>query len=76
MLKFISKLYPRRRIKKFNFNVKISKEKYLEMIKKRYISTLLKFSSKQILEGIKEISLKYQKILKFQDKLQCVIIKK
>jgi len=76
MIKFISKLFPRRVIKKFNFDVKISKKKYLEMIKKRYISTLLKFSSKQILEGIKEISLKYQKILKFQDKLQCVIIKK
>ena len=76
MIKFISKLYPKRIIKKFNFDVKISKKKYSEMIKKRYISTLLKFSSKEILEGIKEIRIKYKKILKFKDKLQCIIIKK
>ena len=74
MIKFISKLFPRRVIKKFNFDVKISKKKYLEMIKKRYISTLLKFSPKEILEGIIEIRLKYKKILRFKDKLKCIII--
>tara|TARA_B110000971_G_C19799194_1_gene403464 strand:+ start:32 stop:760 length:729 start_codon:yes stop_codon:yes gene_type:complete len=76
MIKFISRLHPKRIIKKFNFDVKISKKKYSEMIKKRYISTLLKFSSKEILEGIKEIGIKYKKILKFKDKLQCIIIQK
>ena len=55
---------------------KYQKKKYLEMIKKKYISSLLKFSSKEILGGIKEIKLKYKKILKFKDKLQCIIIKK
>ena len=44
------------------------------MIKKRYISTLLKFSPKEILEGIIEIRLKYKKILRFKDKLKCIII--
>ena len=46
------------------------------MIKNRYISTLLKFSPKEILEGINAINLKYKKILRFQDKLQCIIIRK
>ena len=76
IIKFVSKLYSSRATKKFIFKVKIPKKKYLEMIKNRYISTLLKFSSKEILEGINEIDLKYKKILKFSDKLQCIIIKK
>ena len=46
------------------------------MIKNRYISTLLKLSTKEILEGVDEINLKYKNLLKFKDKLQCIIIKK
>ena len=46
------------------------------MIKSRYISTLLKFSSKEISKGVAEINLKYKKVLKFKDKLQCIIVKK
>ena len=76
IINLISKLYPRRIIKKFTFNVKISKKKYLEMIKNRYISILLKLSSKEILDGMSEIDIKYKNVLKFKDKLQCVIIKK
>jgi ubiquinone/menaquinone biosynthesis C-methylase UbiE len=72
----ISKLYPNRIIKKFIFNVKIPKKKYLKMIKNRYISTLLKFSPKEIFKGVCEINLKYKKVLKFKDKLKCVIIEK
>ena len=76
ILKLISKLHSRKITKKFIFDVKISKKKYLEMIKNRYISTLLKFSSRKILKGIEEINLKYNKILKFRDKLECIILKK
>jgi ubiquinone/menaquinone biosynthesis C-methylase UbiE len=76
IIKFISNSYTAKVKKKFIFNVKISKKKYLEMIKNRYISTLLKFSAKEISEGIDEINLKYKKLLKFKDKLQCIIIKK
>ena len=75
ILKIISKFYPERITKKFILDVKISKKKYLEMIKNRYISTLLNFKSKEISEGIKEINLKYKKILKFKDKLRCIIIR-
>ena len=75
IMKFINKLYPTKVTKKFIFNVVISKSRYLEMIKNRYISTLLKFSPNEILKGIDEINLKYKKVLKFKDKLQCIIIK-
>ena len=75
ILKFISKLYPKRILKYFSFKVKISKKKYMEMISKRFISTLLDFNNQQILLGIKEIDLKYKKNLIFNDKLVCIIIK-
>ena len=76
IIKFIFRLYPQSIRKKFVFNVKIFKKKYLEMIKNRYISILLKFSNKEILKGINEIILEYKQVLKFKDKLQCIIIKK
>ena len=62
--------------KKFNFKVKISKRKYLQMIKNKFISTLLNLSKKQILEGIKEIDLNYDKDLMFNDKLICLSLNK
>ncbi len=63
-------------IRKFEFNVEIPKKKYLDMIKQRYISMLLNFSNKQILDGMKEIDNKYSEVLKFKDKLICFILKK
>ncbi len=63
-------------ISKFNFKVKIKKNIYLKMIKQRFISTLLKFSSLQILNGINEINLKYKKDILFNDKLKCIIFTK
>ena len=61
---------------KFNFKVKVKKNLYLNMIKQRYISTLLKFSSVQILNGVNEINMKYKKNIIFNDKLNCVILEK
>ena len=75
ILKFISKLYPKRIMKYFSYKVKISKKKYIDMIFKKFISTLLKFNKKQITKGINEINFKYKKNLKFNDKLVCIIIK-
>jgi len=63
-------------ISKFNFKVNIKKNIYLKMIRQRYISTLLKFSSLQILNGINEINLKYKKNILFNDKLKCIIFTK
>ena len=59
-----------------NFKVNVKKNIYLKMIKQRYISTLLKFSSLQISNGINEINLKYKKNILFNDKLKCIIFKK
>ena len=61
--------------KKFVFHVKILKTKYLQMIKNRYISTLLNLSNNQINNGINEIQKNYKKVLKFKDRLICFIIK-
>ena len=63
-------------ISKFNFKVNVKKNIYLKMIKQRYISTLLKFSSLQISNGINEINLKYKKNILFNDKLNCIILRK
>ena len=60
--------------KKFFYKVKITKKKYLNMIKNRYISTLLTFTNKELLEGLKEINLKYKKNMMFKDKLICLIL--
>ena len=74
--KNILKLPIKKNITKFNFKVNIKKSIYIKMIKQRYISTLLKFSSKQIINGVKEINLKYKKNIIFADKLNCIILKK
>ena len=75
ILKFISKLYPKRIMKYFPYKVKISKKKYINMISKKFISTLLNLNKEQIVTGINEINLKYKKDLNFNDKLVCIIIK-
>mgnify|MGYP006098998095 FL=1 len=72
----IFRLNIKKSISKFNFKVKIKKNLYLDMIKQRYISTLLNFNSVQILNGVKEINLKYKKNIIFRDKLNCIILKK
>ena len=64
------------RLVAFVFRVKILRKEYVKMIKKRYISTLLTFNDKQILDGINEINLKYKKELKFKDRLICLILNK
>ncbi len=76
LFNLIFKLSSKIIVKKFTFHVRISKIKYLEMIKKRYISTLLNFNDKQILDGLNEIMSKYKKVLIFKDRLICFIIEK
>ena len=62
--------------KKFVYEVRIFKKKYLQMIKDRYISTLLNIPDNQIKNGIVEIKNNYGNLLKFKDRLICFIIKK
>ena len=73
--KNILQLNIKKNITKFNFKVNVKKKVYLKIIKQRYISTLLKFSSVQILKGVNEINLKYKKNIIFNDKLNCIILK-
>jgi 2-polyprenyl-3-methyl-5-hydroxy-6-metoxy-1,4-benzoquinol methylase len=63
-------------VKKFTYKVQILKNKYLQMIRNRYISTLLNFTDKQIKDGIIEINNDYGNVLKFKDILICFILKK
>ena len=75
ILKFLTKIFPNRVLKHFSYRVEVSKKKYIKMIMDRYISTLLSFSNKQISNGVNEINFKYNEIIKFNDKLVCIIIK-
>ena len=76
IFELITKTYPKIIIKNFIFKVGITKNEYLKMIKKRYISTLLSCSDKQIKVGLNEINLKYKNELNFKDRLICLILKK
>ena len=60
----------------FNFKVNISKQKYVRMIRERYISCLLNMSTKEIKFGISEIESKYKNQIKFTDTLNCISFRK
>ena len=76
MFDLILKNDPKIIIKRFIYQVKISKTKYLKMIDNRYISTLLNFTDNEIIYGSNEVMRKYKKILKFKDRLICFVIKR
>jgi ubiquinone/menaquinone biosynthesis C-methylase UbiE len=73
LIKFNFKKY---KINYFDFKVKITKNLYLQMIRERFNSCLLSLSLKEIKTGIEEIKKKYEKELKFSDKLICISYKK
>ena len=60
----------------FNFKVNISKQKYVRMIRERYISCLLSMSNEEIKYGISEIKSKYKDQIKFTDTLKCISYRK
>ena len=60
----------------FNFKVNISKQKYVRMIRERYISCLLSLSNEEIKYGISEIKSKYKNQIKFTDTLKCISYRK
>ena len=73
ILKLITKLYLHKK-SKFIFKVNIDKNKYLKMIKARYISTLLSMSDSELQKGLNEIEYKYKNNIKFRDKLICLAL--
>ena len=60
----------------FKYKVKIPTQRYLEMIRSRYISCLLNMKKKDLEKGISEIKSKFQKQIYFMDSLKCIIFTK
>ena len=76
LFKIIKKNLKRISYLNFNFKVNISKQKYVRMIRERYISCLLNMSNKEIKSGISEIKSKYKNQIKFTDTLKCISYRK
>jgi len=55
MIKSTCKILKNNKIDKFKFRVSITKNKYIQMLKQRYISCLVDLNKNQINKGIKEI---------------------
>ena len=76
LLKIIDKKLKRTNVTYFNFKVNISKQKYLNMVKSRYISCLLDLKSDEISKGISELKSKYKYQIRFTDTLKCISYKR
>ncbi len=76
LFKIINKKLLRTDESYFNFKVIISKQKYLKMVRARYISCLLDLKNNEILKGISEIKSKYKNQIKFTDTLKCISYRK
>ena len=72
MIKSTCKILTDNKIDKFIFKVSITKKKYMEMLKQRYISCLVNLSKDQISKGIKEIKDTYPNKIIFDDILICL----
>ena len=59
MLKSACKLLKDHKTDKFKFKVSITKNKYIQMLKQKYISCLVNLNKNQINKGIKEIKERY-----------------
>ena len=72
MIKSTCKILKNNKIDKFKFKVSITKNKYIKMLKQRYISCLVNLNKDQIRKGIKEIKDIYPNKMIFDDVLICV----
>ena len=72
MIKSTCKILKNTKMDKFRFKVSITKNKYIQMIKKRYISCLVNLNKNQISKGIKEIKDLYPDKMLFEDILICI----
>ena len=72
MLKSTRKLLKDHKIDKFKFKVSITKNKYIKMLKQKYISCLVNLTKDQINKGIKEIKNIYPDKILFEDILFCI----
>jgi cyclopropane fatty-acyl-phospholipid synthase-like methyltransferase len=72
MIKFTCKILKDNTIDKFKFKVSITKNKYIKMLKQKYISCLVNLSKKQLNEGIEEVKNIYPNNIIFEDILTCI----
>ena len=72
MLKSTCKLLINNKIDRFRFKVSITKKKYIQMLKQKYISCLVSLSKDQINKGITEIRDIYPNKILFVDTLVCI----
>ncbi|MDA9062626.1 class I SAM-dependent methyltransferase [Candidatus Pelagibacter sp.] len=72
MLKSTYKILKNNKINKFKFKVSITKKKYIQMLKQKYISCLVNLSKAQITKGINEIKDTYPHKISFEDILICI----
>ena len=72
MIKLICKILKNNKIDKFIFKVSITKKKYIQMLKQKYISCLVNLNKNQISKGISELKDIYPNKIIFDDVLICV----
>ena len=72
MLKSACKILKNNKIDKFKFKVSVTKNKYTQMLKQKYISCLVNLSKAQITRGIIEIENTYLNKITFEDILICI----
>ena len=72
MIKLICKILKNNKIDKFIFKVSITKKKYIQMLKQKYISCLVNLNKNQISNGISELKDIYPNKIIFDDVLICV----
>ena len=75
MLKSVRIMLKDNKIDKFKFKVLITKNKYIQMLKQKYISCLVNLSKTQIIKGIIEIKDVYPNKISFVDILICIKFK-
>jgi len=72
MIESTCKILKNNKIDKFKFKVSITKSKYIQMLKQRYITCLVNLNKDQINKGIREIKNLYPNKMTFNDILICV----
>ena len=76
MLNLVNKILKNTKIDNFKYKVSITKNKYIKMLKQRYISCLINFTKDQINQGINEIINHFPNKILFVDNLICIKFKK
>ena len=72
MLKSSCIVLKKYKIDKFKFQVSVTKKKYIQMLKQRYISCLVDLTKNQITKGVNEIKDTRPNIILFKDILICI----